>query len=52
MKMEMMTVNIQLPVVLNAKLDGSRNQGYTFGRFIQALLERELSKVQRGQKGD
>ena len=50
--MKMKTVNIQLPLALKAKLDTLRNQGYTTSGFIRALLERELSQVQTGQKGD
>ena len=52
MKMEMKSVNIQLPVALKAKLDALRNQGYTASGFIRALLERELSQIQTGQKGN
>lgn len=48
----MKTVNIQLPVALKEKLDVLRDQGYTVSGFIRTLLQRELSQVQRGQKGD
>ena len=49
--MKMVKMLIQVPHPIKAKLDAMRNQGYTASGYIRALLERELNKSPKKQKG-
>ncbi len=49
--MKMERIVIQLPPVLNHKLDALRKRGYTKAGYIRSLLERELNQTQAGRKG-
>ncbi len=50
--MQMVRIQVQMPLALKRKLDPLRAQGYTAAGFIRSLLERALrDDTATGRKG-